>query len=330
MSYIFDALQRAEAERPRTGSDPGPSRASTAVFELLERAERAHFAASDRGQSVAPSALEEPEPLAAPSRPPLEAARANAALAPRGPARVSAAIPPLMESCEQLTVDGQPQGRLVSTGAGGTPAAEAFRLLSVRLRQLRRERPLKRLLVTSTIPQEGKSVVSANLACAMASGAHQRVVLVEGDVRRPSLAKIFGLAAHPGLCEWLEGKRSLPASVYRLQGAGIWMLPAGFAPGNPLELLESARLPQLLDQLSEMFDWVIIDSPPILPIADTSVWSRLADGILLVTRQGVTEKRHLQRGLEAIDSAKFIGALLNSSRNTSDAGYYSYTPLEPS
>jgi Mrp family chromosome partitioning ATPase len=79
-----------------------------------------------------------------------------------------------------------------------------------------------------------------------------------------------------------------------------------------------------MEQLTAMFDWVIIDSPPVLPIADTSVWSRLADGILLVTRQGVTEKRHLQRGLEALDQKKLIGALLNSSRRTSDDDYYAY------
>jgi Mrp family chromosome partitioning ATPase len=97
---------------------------------------------------------------------------------------------------------------------------------------------------------------------------------------------------------------------------------------NPLELLESKKLPDLMEQLTAIFDWIIIDSPPVLPIADTSVWSRLADGILLVTRQGVTEKRHLQRGLEALDQEKLIGALLNSSRRTSDNDYYAYRPRE--
>jgi capsular exopolysaccharide synthesis family protein len=192
------------------------------------------------------------------------------------------------------------------------------------LRQLRRERPLKKVLITSTIPQEGKSVVAGNLACVMSSGARQKVVLLEGDVRRPSLSKVFGLRAYPGLCEWLQGARTLTDSLYRLEDAGIWLLPAGSTPANPLELLESKKLPELMEQLTSIFDWVIIDSPPVLPIADTSVWSRLADGILLVTRQGVTEKRHLQRGLEALDQKKLIGALLNSSRRTLDDDYYAY------
>ena len=167
-------------------------------------------------------------------------------------------------------------------------------------------------------------MVSANLACALASSTRRKILLLEGDVRRPSLSKVFGLKAHPGLCEWLEGGRSLASSIYRLEPGGIWLFPAGHAPANPLELLESAKLPALMEQLAAWFDWVIIDSPPVLPLADTSVWTRLADGILLVTRQGTTQKRHLQRGLEALESKKVIGAVLNSSKNSSDNEYYSY------
>ena len=80
-----------------------------------------------------------------------------------------------------------------------------------------------------------------------------------------------------------------------------------------------------MDQLTGWFDWIIIDSPPVLPLADTSVWMRLADGILIVTRQGTTEKRHLQRGLEALEPKKLIGALVNGSKNAADSNYY-YSP----
>ncbi len=202
------------------------------------------------------------------------------------------------------------------------PAVEAFRLLGVRLRHLRRERPLKKVLITSTIPQEGKSMVSANLACAFATGKQQRVLLLEGDVRRPAISRMFGLGKVPGLCECLQGERSLIPSIYRLEKPGFWILPAGSTSGNPLELLQSGKLSVLMDQLTAWFDWVVIDSPPVLPVADTSVWTRLADGILLVTRQGTTEKRQLQRGLEAVDQKKLIGALLNSSRDSADSDYY--------
>jgi capsular exopolysaccharide synthesis family protein len=327
MSYIFEALQRAEAERSVAGS----TQSATVAFELLERAERARFEAPERDLASGGRLFVKQEPAVAPLLPHPDAGREKSIAGQRAlrTAR-AAALPKLLESCEVLRVDSKPQGRLVSAGDGGTPAAEAFRLLSVRLRQLRRERPLQKVLVTSTIPQEGKSLVAANLACAMASGARESVVLLEGDVRRPSLARIFGLSSHPGLCEWLDGKRTLSASVYRLEGAGVWLMPSGSPPSNPLGILESAPLPHLLDQLSEFFDWVIIDSPPILPIADTSVWSRLVDGILLVTRQGVTEKGHLERGLAALDTNKLIGALLNSSRHRSDDGYYANSQVKPS
>jgi Mrp family chromosome partitioning ATPase len=99
-------------------------------------------------------------------------------------------------------------------------------------------------------------------------------------------------------------------------------MPAGAAQNNALELLQSARLSAIMDQLTAWFDWIIIDSPPVLPMADTSVLARLADGILLVTRQGTTEKRHLQRGLEALEAKKLIGALLNCSKSSAHSDYY--------
>jgi Mrp family chromosome partitioning ATPase len=136
---------------------------------------------------------------------------------------------------------------------------------------------------------------------------------------------MFGLGKNPGLCEWLEGERNLEASIYHLTGSGLWILPAGSTPSDALELLQSGKLSTLMNQLTTWFDWIIIDSPPVLPLADTSVWMRLADGILLASRQGTTEKRQLQRGLEAIEPKKLIGALVNSSTSATASDYY-YNP----
>ena len=165
-------------------------------------------------------------------------------------------------------------------------------------------------------------MVAANLACTLARKAGQRTLLVEGDLRRPTLAQLFGLGKTPGICEWLQGESGPSTSIYHLEEPGLWILPAGSTPGNPLELMQSGRLSGLMDQLSAWFDWIIIDSPPVLPLADTSVWMRLADGILLVTRQRISEKKQLQRGLEAIESKKLIGALLNCSTNAAHNDYY--------
>jgi len=228
---------------------------------------------------------------------------------------------------ESIQVSAPPEGHLVCLPDEESPAGEAFHLLGVRLRHMRRQQPLKKLLITSTIPQEGKSVCAANLACALALKTQQRVLLLEGDLRRPSQAKVFGIQSQPGICEWLRGERDLASSIYQLEGPGIWLLPAGFATGNSLELLQSGKLAQMMDQVVKWFDWVVADSPPILPLADTSVWVNLVDGILLVTRQGTTQRRHLKKGLEALGTQKLIGAVLNSSQGVANSDYY-YRPSD--
>ena len=165
-------------------------------------------------------------------------------------------------------------------------------------------------------------MVSANLAVTLARRKSQRVLLLEGDLRRPVLARDFGLPNLAGLSECLQGEARLITNIYRLEGAGLWFLPAGAPPENPLELMQSGRLVELLDQLTAWFDWIIIDSPPILPLADTSVWARIADGILLVAREGTTQKRQLKRGLEALNQPKLLGVVLNGSTNADHSNYY--------
>ena len=215
-----------------------------------------------------------------------------------------------------------PQSRLVCITDKESLAAEKFRFLGVRLRQLQQQRPLKKVLITSTIPQEGKTTVAANLACTLARRNQYKTLLLEGDLRRPALAQLFGLGKIPGISEWLQGERGPMTSIYYLDGAGLWLLPAGSAPRNPLDLMQPGRLSALMDQLTHWFDWIVIDSPPVLPLADTSIWMRLVDGILLVTRQGTTGKEQLQRGLEAIEPAKLLGALLNCSASSAHSDYY--------
>lgn len=333
MSRIFDALQRSEAERSGSKGAPAPD-----ATELLRHAE--HRATSEWEVSALPEAETRlPEngvvqnghgpvsngtssPAGKPgSRKAARAAAAAAAAAEPAPRE----RPAIFDQFPMLRVSAPDQGRLVSVSDKDSAAAEAFRLLAVRLRHLRRDRNLKKVLITSSIPQEGKSTCSANLACSLALRAHQRTLLLEGDIRRPSLSPMFGLAPRPGICEWFREERELKDSIYFLEGPGLWFMPAGSSPSNPLELLQSARVSRLMDQLAELFDWIVIDSPPVLPLADTSVWSRLCDGILLVTRQGTTEKRQLQRGVEAIEPQKLIGAILNSSNSAPHSDYY-YSP----
>ena len=326
MSHIFDALQQSAAE----GSGIEIPSALLAG-ELLQAGER-KAAAEQAGVAV--------------SEPPVQNAvnvEDNSETVPEfrtvanleGTPRTQ--IPELLQADEQLTKERPvdqfsqfqslkvlvpPQSRLVCVTDKESLAAEKFRFLGVRLRQLRQRGPLKKVLITSTIPQEGKTMVAANLACTLARRSQHKTLLLEGDLRRPALAQMFGLGKTPGISEWLQGECGPMASIYHLEGAGLWLLPAGCAPSNPLELMQSGRLSALMGQLSAWFDWIVIDSPPVLPLGDTSVWMRLADGILLVTRQGTTEKEQLQRGLEAIDPPKLLGALLNFSASTAHSDYY--------
>ena len=286
MSRIFEALQRSESER--SGTTSAPPALATELLQAVEREANAHIPKDVAGSEFADNDFAEKDFGPFPS----------------------------------LPISLSPDGKLICLTAEDSLAAEKFRFLAVRLRQLQQSRPLKKVLITSTIPEEGKSTVSANLAAILAKKKQHKVLLVEGDLRRPTLSKQFGLGRILGLSEWLQGEPRPVANVYRLEGPNLWFLPAGHPPENPLELMQSGRLSKLMKQLTDWFDWIIIDSPPVLPLADTSVWTRLADGILLVTRQGTTEKRQLQRGLEALEPKKLIGALLNCSRNTAHSDYY--------
>jgi capsular exopolysaccharide synthesis family protein len=172
--------------------------------------------------------------------------------------------------------------------------------------------------------EEGKSTVSANLACSLAKRHQQKTLLIDGDLRRPTLAQQFGLGKIPGLSELLQGEPAPAMNIYQLESLGFWIMPAGSPPRNAMELLQSGKLSLLMHQLAGWFDWIVIDSPPVLPLADTSVWMRLAEGVLLVTRPGKTSKRQLQRALEAVEQPKLLGAVLNGSSAAIQGDYYHY------
>jgi capsular exopolysaccharide synthesis family protein len=212
--------------------------------------------------------------------------------------------------------------RLVFLTEPESLAAEKFRFLGVRLRQLQQSRPLKKLLVTSTIPEEGKSTVSANLAGVLARRKKQKVLLLEGDLRRPTLSEKMGLGKLAGVAEWLQSDLHTVSHVYRLDEPGFWFMPAGTPPANPLELMQFGRLTELMSLLAAYFDWIVVDSPPLLPLADTTVWSRVTDGMLLVVREGKTEKAQLKQGVEVLKKSQLLGVVLNGGTHSNHRNYY--------
>jgi capsular exopolysaccharide synthesis family protein len=287
MSYIFEALQRAEAER----SDGAVPANSDSVTELLQRAEQGS----------------RPEQAASVSR--MVAKTELVEKVNFGAARVL--VPAL-----------RADARLVCMTDQGSMAAEKFRVLGLKLRHLRERRKLKRIVITSGIPEEGKSLVASNLALNQSRSKILNTVLIDGDLRRPEIGSRFGFSRSlPGLSEVLRGERELAEVVYKLEGSGLWFIPAGVTPENPLEVMQAGRLAHVLEQLETFFDWVIIDTPPIRPLADTPLWMKLADGVLLVTREGVCEKKQLEKAIEIIDRATMLGVVVNSC-NSNDQKYY--------
>src|SRR5882672_12665229 len=224
MSRIFDALKRSEAER----WSGDPLQLPETVTELLQAAE------GRRGLPRETDASSTPMGLFAPGASPI------------------------------LRPAPAPDARLVCLTDPGSLGAEKFRVLGLRLRNLRDQRKLKRIVVTGTAPEEGKSLIASNLALNQSRSKILKTLLVDGDFRRPTVAKRFGVGTLlPGLSECLRGERQLSEVVYKLEGSGLYLLPAGMAPENPLELMQSGRLPEYLDQLGTAFDWIIIDTPPL-------------------------------------------------------------------
>ncbi len=318
MSLIFDALQRSEAEH--SGVDRSALSAATDVLQRAEVRARSERNFLDQFEQPGPEQRVDPGISIRPAGIPQAAISVDAAEPTESLANDSHVED--FGGFQSLKVVVPPQNRLVCFTDNESLAAEKFRFLGISLQNLRRERPLKKVLITSTIPREGKSTVSANLACSLAKRTQQRTLLLEGDVRRPSLSQLFGLGRVSGISECLQGEHSLLTSIHHLEGPGFWFLPAGSDPKHPLELMQSGRLSAAMDQLAAWFDWIIIDSPPVMPLADTSVWMRLADGILLVVRQGTTEKGHLKSGLEVLERGKIIGAVLNGSNRLAQNDYY--------
>ncbi len=287
MSDIFEALQRAEAERSG-GSLP---KNADSVADLLRGVEQA----IERKQFLSELPPAKPESRGAESF-------ASAKVLLPAPAAVS---------------------RLVCLTDQGGLAAEKFRVLGLKLRHLRERRKLKRIVITSSIPEEGKSLIAANLALNQSRSKILHTVLIDGDLRRPELASRFGFHRNlVGLSEVLRGERQLSDVVYKLEGSGLWFLPAGVTPENPIELMQSGRLQQALEQLETFFDWIIIDTPPICPLADTPLWMKLADGVLLVTREGVCERKQLERAMEVIDRSTMLGVVVNSCSSNEQKYYY--------
>ena len=226
---------------------------------------------------------------------------------------------PASDAIQSYTVRLNPL--LVAGLAPKSLAAEQYRQLRTRLSHAEGASTLRTVLITSPQKGEGKSVTAANLALTMAQELQRRVILVEADLRKPSLQNLFGLPPGPGLAEYLSGAVELKDVMRFLPDHNLTVIHAGSAPTNPAELLGSTAMRRLLDQLRTRFDRVLLDTPPVLPLADVAVLAPLVDGTLMVVRAGVTPKPAIENALRAFDSSRLLGVVLNESGMEQDYRY---------
>ncbi len=217
---------------------------------------------------------------------------------------------------------------LVTHFAPRDPISEAYRDLRTSLRFARADQPVKSILVTSAGPKEGKSTTSANLAVAFAQSG-QRCVIVDADLRRPVIHNIFGMDREPGLSEAAAGVVPLDECVRQTSIENLSVLPSGFIPHNPSELLGGKRMKEIIGLLSAQYDMLIIDSPPMAVVTDALLLSPEVDGTLLVVGAKLGNRRVLQTSLSKLarTSAFIVGAVLNGFdplRMYTSYGYYTY------
>ena len=233
------------------------------------------------------------------------------------------AVAPVEDGLAEFSANLNPL--MVAALAPKSLAAEQYRSLRTRLAHAEGAGGLRTILITSPQKGEGKSVTAANLALTMAQEFQRRVVLVEADLRKPSLQHLFGLPPGPGLSEYLTGAAELKDAMRFVPEHNLTLLPAGAAPINPAELLGSTAMRRLLDHLRTRFDRVLLDTPPVLPLADVAILAPLVDGSMLVVRAGFTPKPAIENALRAFDASRLLGIVLNESGVENDYRYEAVT-----
>jgi capsular exopolysaccharide synthesis family protein len=232
--------------------------------------------------------------------------------------------PPLAPPAAAREVTGGIDHRLVAALAPQSLAAEQYRSLRTRLARSENGRAVRAIIVTSPNKGDGKTLTAANLALTMAQEFQQRVLLVDGDLRRPAIHRLFGIAETPGLSDVLMGGASIDDALVTVRDHRLTVLPSGIIPMHPAELLGSATMRRVLDMLRTRFDRILIDMPPIAPLADVTIASAVADGVLMIVRAGVTPKPAIERALSGLDMSKVLGLVLNDAGEAGGGYGYGY------
>jgi capsular exopolysaccharide synthesis family protein len=213
--------------------------------------------------------------------------------------------------------------RLVSGPAADALLVEQFRQLAATLHQAQTTSQIKIVMVTSAEPNEGKSFTAMNLALTLSESYRRRVLLIDGDLRRPSLHEIAQVPNVSGLGEALKSTSDQKVTVFEISDK-LMLVPAGRPDRNPMSALTSPRMQQILQDAAVHFDWVFIDAPPVGPIADSTLLAPIADATLLVIRAGQAQYPAVQKAVDAIGRDRILGVVLNGADHIEAAGYRRY------
>jgi capsular exopolysaccharide synthesis family protein len=298
MSRIYEALKKAEAERAPIGSaaeaNAADSLGTQAVLSDEVTGQAARLISMHRWDGASPTFG-------------------------------SLRLDELRQRCAKPIWDLDREGMVFCSEQSFSLCAEQFRTLRSRLYRMRQERPIRTLLVTSTTPSEGKTFVTLNLGQAIACQHGRRVLLIDADLRASRLHVPLGAPSSPGLSDFLCGEADEYSIIQADAQNNLFFIPAGRPVSNPAELLSSVRLKEFLARLGPVFDWVILDAPPVLPVSDASVLAGLCDGVLFVVRAGSTAFDLAEMACREFRGKNLVGIVLNRVEDRVAAAYGAYS-----
>ncbi len=277
-------------------------------------------------------ALRRAEQVGAPAPPPKsgESAAAVSSSAPAGiiaPEPLKHAPAPatgFLAEVQEVPFTPAPEALLIDDSRPQDPPNEEFRSLRTRLNHLQTLQPIHTVVITSPSPAEGKSFAAANLALSESHLAGNLVLLMDFDFRRPVVHNLFQLERSPGATDYLLGKAPLSACMKRIAGSNLYVMPAGSPVKNPLELLNLREVRTLFEELPKTFNWVLLDSPPLLFSADSNLLGTLTDGTVLVVRIGATTIDTVHRAMQSLCENNVLGIVVNGARAGELYSKYTY------
>lgn len=302
MSRIHEALKKAEEERAAQGLQPQPSYAASTAVEAP---------AQEFPAIAVNSAVSTPSPSINPSL--------SSFAAPYN-------LDAMLARCPQVTWQPDANTMLFINREENIRGSEEFRTLRSRLYHAREKMTLKKILVTSALPKEGKSFTSANLAQVLVRQHGRRVLLIDADLRSPRLHLMLGTASSPGLSDYLQGSSDEFSIMQRGPVDNLFFIPSGHHISNAPELVSNGKLNTLMQRVEALFDWIIIDSPPAVPVSDASLLAKVCDGVLMVVRSNATPIDLARRAREEFPDESLIGVVLNGTdHETSPYSRYYYS-----